>query len=89
MKSNQAEQERQKLLIKNENRLIFSNTIKHNNICIIRNPEEEGEKEAENLFEEIAAENFPYLGKRYLNPGATENSQKNQPKKVHTKTNTK
>jgi len=51
--------------MKNENRLReLSNSIKHNNIYIIGIPErEEGEKGAENLFEEIRAEKFPDLGK--------------------------
>ena len=43
--------------------------IKHNKIHIIGVlEEEEREKEAENLFEEVVAENFPNLGKedRYL-----------------------
>jgi len=53
-------------LIKNENRLRdFSNIIKHNNVHIIGIPGgKKGEKKGtENLFEEIIAENFPYLGK--------------------------
>ena len=38
--------------------------IKHTNICIIDVPEgEEREKEAENIYEDIIAENFPNLGK--------------------------
>ena len=73
--------------MKNENRILeLNDTIKHNNICIVRNPEEEREKGTENLFEEIIAENFLNLGKEtYLNLGGTESPQKNQPKVVHTK----
>ena len=38
--------------------------LKQNNICIIGVPEdEERERGAEGLFEEITAENFPNLGK--------------------------
>ena len=36
---------------------------KHNNICIIGVPEEEGKEGTENLFEEIMMENFPNLMK--------------------------
>ena len=44
--------------------MALSDTIKHNNIYIIRIPEgEEREKGAENLFEEIIAKNFLILGK--------------------------
>lgn len=51
--------------MKNENRLReLSNSIRHSNIHIIGVPErEEGEKGAENLFEEISAEKLPILGK--------------------------
>ena len=38
-------------------------SIKHNNIHIIRVSEEEREKGAQNLFEEIITENLPNLGK--------------------------
>ena len=41
----------------------FSSTIEHNNICIIGIPGEEGKRGSENISEEIAAENFPNLGK--------------------------
>ena len=55
--------------------------IKHMNICIIGVPEEEGEKGAENVFEYMAAKNFPNMGKeRHLGPGSTE-IPKNQDKK--------
>ena len=50
-------------------------SIKHNNICIIGVPEgKEREKVAENIFEDIIAENFPNLGERnsHLSPGSTE-----------------
>ena len=40
------------------------NTIKGNNLCTTGVPEgKEKEKEAENLFKEIMAENFPNLGR--------------------------
>ena len=48
--------------------------------------EEEREKEAESLFEEIMAENFPNLGKEtdYLeiNPGIPESSKKEESKET-------
>ena len=40
----------------------LTNSIKHN-ICI-RVPKEEREKEAENVFEEIIADNFPNQGRK-------------------------
>ena len=51
--------------MQNENRLReVSDSIKHNNICIIGIPEEEErEKGAQHVFEEIMAENFPNLEK--------------------------
>ena len=53
-----------KRTIQNENRLReLSDSIKYNHICIIGIPEEEREKGAENIFEEITAENLPNLGK--------------------------
>ena len=49
--------------MQNENRhRELSNMIKYN-IHIIGIPEEGREKGAENLFEEIIAENFPIMGK--------------------------
>ena len=41
----------------------LSDSIKRNNICTIGTPEEEGEKGAENLFQEIMAQSFPNEGK--------------------------
>ena len=35
--------------------------IKQENLCIIRNLEREKEKQTENIFEDILAENFPNL----------------------------
>ena len=61
----QAEQKREKGIRQNENsvRELWDN-IKHTNIHIIGVPEgEERDKGAENLFEEIIAENFPNLRK--------------------------
>ena len=50
--------------------------MKWNNIHIIGvTEEEEREKEAEGVLEQIIAENFPNLGKETdINPGGTENS---------------
>ena len=42
----------------------LSNSIQHNNISIIGVPEEDREREPENLFQEIITENFPNLGKK-------------------------
>ena len=65
MESNQAEQKREKWIMQNKNRLReLSDSIRCNNIHIIEVPEkEEREMRAENLFEEIIAENLPKLGK--------------------------
>ena len=62
--SSQAEQEREKIIIKKENRLRELSDIKHNDICIIGISEggEKGKVE-ENLLEEIIAENFCNLRK--------------------------
>ena len=61
MENNEAEKKRED----HEGRLKdLSNSIKQNNICIRRIPEEEEwEKRAEGLFEQIIAENFPILDK--------------------------
>ena len=40
-----------------------SDSMKQNNICIIGIPEEEKEKGAEGVLEQIIHENFPGLGK--------------------------
>ena len=63
--------------------------IKHTNIHIIWVPEgEERDKGAENLLEEIMAENFPNLGKekRHPDPESLENSKQDEPKETYTKT---
>ena len=52
----------------------LSDSIKYNSICTKGLPEEEWEKREEVLFEEIIAENLPYLGKKYPNPGGTESN---------------
>ena len=63
MESNQAEQRRWKKSKQIQNSLKeLSDSIKYNNIRII-GISEEGEKGAENLFEEIIAENFLNLWK--------------------------
>ena len=72
-----------------ENRLKeLSNIIKCNNIHILGIPEEEREKEAENLFEEIIAENFLNLGKKaeIEIQEAERAPNKNKPKEVDTNT---
>ena len=42
------------------------NNIKHNNIQIIGDPEEEKKKGTEKIFEEIIVENFPNMGKEIV-----------------------
>ena len=61
----QAEQIKEKRIEKNEDNLRdLCDNIKHTNICITGVTEgEERNKVAENLFEEIIAENFPNLRK--------------------------
>ena len=68
MESNEAEQKNERIIMQNENTLReISGPIKNNNICIISNPKrEERETGAENLSEEITAENFPDLGRKQL-----------------------
>ena len=54
-----------KIIVQNEDKLReLSDSIKSNNVYIIGIPEEEEkEKSAENLFEDIIADNFLNLGK--------------------------
>ncbi|KAF0877292.1 LORF1 protein, partial [Crocuta crocuta] len=61
----EAERKRYKLIQEHKRRVReLSDTIKRNNICIIGIPEEEErEKGAEGVLEQIIAENFPNLGK--------------------------
>ena len=64
-KNKEVEQQKEKRILRNEESLrnILDN-IKHNNILIIRIPEEEDyEQRIENPFEEIITENFPNLVK--------------------------
>ena len=64
MENNEAEQKRERRIMEHEYRLReLSDSIKCNIIHIIRVSEEEREKGAENIFEEITAENLPNLGK--------------------------
>lgn len=65
MENKEAEKKSKRNLLDHESRLReLSNSIKRNNIHIIRVPEdEEREKGAEGLFEQIIDENFPNLGK--------------------------
>ena len=64
-------------------------SMKWNNICIIGVPEEEREKGAEDLFEQIIFENFPNLGKDtgiqvQESPRGTESSLQKQQNQVNT-----
>ena len=64
MEKEQAEKKREKKIQEYEGRIReLSDTIKWNNIHIIGIPEEENEKGAEGVLEQIIAENFPDLGK--------------------------
>ena len=60
MENNEAEQRKERKTMGHENWV--GDLIECNNIRIIEVPEEEREKGAENLFEEIIAENFSNLG---------------------------
>ena len=63
----EADAERDKRIYRNETILRkLCDQLKLNNICIIGVPEEEEiEKGIESVFEEIIAENFPKLGKKW------------------------
>jgi len=64
MESNQAEQMREKRIMQSKNRLReLGDSIKCKNVNIIEIPEKR-KKGAENLFDEIIAENFPNLEKK-------------------------
>ena len=64
MENKESEKERERKTLNHKCKYReLSNSIKHNNICIIRFPEEEREKGAEGLFEQIIPESFPNLGK--------------------------
>ncbi|KAF0871971.1 LORF1 protein, partial [Crocuta crocuta] len=62
MESNQVEQRRGEKVRKLRSLRELSDSIKYSNICITGISEEERDKGADNLLEEIA-ENFPNLGK--------------------------
>jgi len=75
MENKEAEKKRDKLLLDHEGRIReISDTIRRNNIRIIGIPEEEErERGAEGVLEQIIVDNFPYLGKdTYSSPGSTE-----------------
>ena len=73
---------------KNENNLRdLCDNIKYTNIYIIGVPEGgERDKETENVFEEIMAENFPNLKKEMDVQGQEAQSEQDEPKQTHTKT---
>ena len=61
-RNTQNEQEKEKMLRKNEEGLReMQDNMKHNNIHIIGIPEGKGEQGIENLFEKVIMENFPNL----------------------------
>ena len=89
-KNTQAEQQKEKRNLKNEETLrnIWDN-MKHNNIHIMGIPEgEESEQGIENLFEEIMAKNFPNLvkEKRHTSPGRSGSPKQVGPKEAYTET---
>ena len=65
MENKEAEKKRDKQLVDHEGRIReINDTIRRNNIRIIGIPEEEErERGAEGILEQIIAENFPNLGK--------------------------
>jgi len=89
MEITQSEQQTEKQMKKHESntRDLWDN-IKLANQCITGIPQgEEKEKEIENIFEEIMAENFPKCkGNRYPDRGATEGPKQVEHKQAHTKT---
>jgi len=64
MENREVEKKRERKILDRESRLRkLSNSLKHNNIGIIRAPEEEGKEKGAGFFEQILAESFPNLGK--------------------------
>ena len=87
MKSNQPKQGSEKKIIQIE--ISLTELIKYNNTGIIGiSEEEEGEKETENLFEDIITKNFPNLGKEtdIQIQEVQRFPQKIQPMEIHFKT---
>ena len=75
MEKNEAENKMERKVIDHKGRLReLCHLLKHNNICIMGVPEDqEREKGADGVFEQIRAENFPNLGKnRDKNPRSRE-----------------
>ena len=73
-KNNQSEQQEEKRIQKNEDRInTLWDSFNRSNILIIGVPEgEEKEQEIGNLFEKIMKENSPNLVKEMASPGSTE-----------------
>ena len=65
MENNEAEKKRKRKVLDHKCRLRgLNDSLNHNNICIIRVPEDEERlKRAESLLKQIIAENFLNLGK--------------------------
>ena len=64
MENDEGEKKRDKKILDHEGRIRdLSDSMTHNNVRIIRVPEEEREKGAKGVLKEITAENFPNLGK--------------------------
>ena len=57
-----------------------------NIIGVLEGEERKGEKQKNQLFDEIMAENFPNLGKEtHPGTGKTDSHKKDEPKEIHTK----
>ena len=64
---NESERKQEKWIKRNEDNLRDpQNSVKHTNIQIIGDPEEDKKKDHEKIFEEIIVENFPKMGKEII-----------------------
>ena len=82
MEINQAEEKKKRFKNKDSLRDLWNN-VKHTRVHIIRVPErEEREKGAENIFEDIIAENFPKVEKK-IDIQVQENSNPNRSTSRH------
>ena len=87
-KNTQAEQQKEKRILKNESLRNILGSMEYNNICIMGIPEEEKcVQRIENLFEEIITKNFPSLVKEEVAQVQEDQSPKQVgPKEACTKT---
>ena len=68
LETTEAEQKKRKIIKRNDSLRDLCNNIKHTNIhmLVCEREGEEGEKGAENIFEDIIAESFPNVGKKQI-----------------------